>query len=237
MLNAENITIRRSPERGHIHHGWLDSFHTFSFGDYEDPRHMGFRTLRVINEDTVDPGEGFGAHPHRDMEIVTYVISGALEHKDSMGHGSVIQPGDVQKFSAGTGVVHSEYNASKTEKVHFLQIWIVPEKKGIKPAYDQLTIGDLKEDNGLTLFASYTETPGAIRMHQDVRIYRGILKKGQNRPFTMKDGRGLWFQMIKGALEIGGQKAEAGDGIAIERTSSIMMKAVTDTEFLLFDLK
>lgn len=237
MLNAENITIRRSSERGRVHHGWVESFHTFSFGDYEDPEHTGFRTLRVINEDTVDPGEGFGAHPHRDMEIITYVISGALEHKDSMGHGSVIHPGDAQKISAGTGIAHSEYNASKTEKVHFLQIWILPEKRGIKPAYDQLTINDLKEDNGLTLFAAADDSPGTIRMHQDVKIYRGLLKKGQNRPLTMKDGRGLWFQMIKGTLEIGGHTAETGDGVAVERTSSIMMKAVTDTEFLLFDLK
>lgn len=226
------ITIRRAAERGHANHGWLDTWHTFSFADYHDPRFMGFRTLRVINEDRVQAGSGFPTHGHRDMEIVTYVIEGALAHRDSMGTGSIIRPGEVQRMSAGTGVMHSEMNASESEPVHLLQIWILPERRGIEPGYEQKTIGEGRRDN-LRLIAARDGRDGAVTLHQDVEIYATIL----DGPVTheLRPDRHAWLQIVRGEMEVNGQTLKAGDGAAISDERKIALDGRA-AEALLFDL-
>ena len=220
------ITIRKSKDRGHAEHGWLDSYHTFSFADYFDPNHQNFRTLRVINEDKVMPGEGFGTHPHRDMEILTYVIEGQLKHRDSMGHEAIIKAGEIQKITAGTGITHSEFNASKTEFVHLLQIWIIPDKKGLKPSYQEETLPDTK---GLVALP--------VKFHQDVTVFRGLLSAGKPLEHKFLAGRAGWVQMVKGNMMLNGQSLTTGDGAAIEEEKKISFLGKAPAEFLLFDLK
>ena len=230
------LTIRRSHERGHANHGWLDSHHTFSFADYHDPRYMGFRTLRVINEDRVAAGKGFGTHPHRDMEIISYVLDGALEHRDSMGTGSVIRPGDVQRMSAGTGVTHSEFNHSKTEGVHFLQIWILPEARGSAPGYEQKRFEPAERQGKLRLIAARDGRDGAVTVHQDVSLYAALLAPGDTVRHAFAPGRQGWLQIARGAVKIGDATLQAGDGAAIQQTEQVEITATAATELLLFDL-
>ena len=230
------IAIRRSAERGHTNLGWLDSRHTFSFGDYRDPDHMGFRNLRVINEDRVEPGEGFGTHGHRDMEIVSYVLEGELEHKDSMGTGSVIVPGDVQRMSAGTGVTHSEYNPSDTEKVHFLQIWILPEREGMKPGYEQKSFPVEARKGRARLVASPDGRDGSVTVHTDALIYASLLDAGDDLSHELEPGRNAWLQIARGAVRLEDQRLGAGDGAAITTVSKLMIKAEKPSEILIFDL-
>jgi quercetin 2,3-dioxygenase len=231
------LTLRRSDDRGHADHGWLDSHHTFSFGDYVHPDHMGFRALRVINEDRVAAREGFPRHPHRDMEILSYVIEGSLAHADSMGTGSVIRPGDVQRMSAGTGVSHSEMNGSKTEGVHFLQIWIVPEKKGLPPGYEQKTFADTEKKDVLRRLASRDGAEGSVIVHQDVSLFGSLLSAGKTLEHGLATGRGAWVQVIRGELRVNGQTLRAGDGASIEGEPRVAMEGVApETELLLFDL-
>jgi len=189
---SNNIKVRKANERGHANLGWLNSYFTFSFADYYDPHYMGYRTLRVINDDTIDVGQGFGMHPHKDMEIVSYLIAGDLQHKDSMGHGAIIKEGNLQRITAGTGILHSEFNPSSQKKTRLLQIWILPEKKGLKPSYQELNLRDLK--NGLALIASNQEKEGVLKIHQDAQIYRGYLPEGEKADYALKQGRGLWIQ-------------------------------------------
>jgi redox-sensitive bicupin YhaK (pirin superfamily) len=230
------LTIRRAHERGHADHGWLDSHHTFSFADYHDPRFMGFRGLRVINEDRVTPAMGFPTHAHRDMEIVSYVLEGALEHKDSMGTGSVIRPGDVQRMSAGTGVRHSEYNASKTEGVHFLQIWIEPARRGIAPGYEQKTFPEADKRGKLRLVASSDGHDGSITVHADARLYAGVLEAGERVTHTVPAGRGAWVQVVRGRALVGGEALEAGDGASTNEAGAVTIEGVEAAEVLVFDL-
>jgi redox-sensitive bicupin YhaK (pirin superfamily) len=230
------MQIRPASERGHAMHGWLDSFHTFSFADYHDPEHMGFRALRVINEDRVAPGRGFGSHPHRDMEIITYVLDGALEHRDSMGTGSVIRPGDVQRMSAGTGVVHSEFNASKERPVHFLQIWILPERRGLPPSYEQRTFGEEERAGGLRLIGSPDGRDGSVTIHQDAELYASLLGEGERAAFDLREGRHAWIHVARGALEVNGERLDAGDAAAISAAGRIELHASERAELLLFDL-
>jgi len=198
-------SVRKASDRGHARHGWLESFHTFSFADYYDPAHMGFRALRVINEDRVQPAQGFGRHSHRDMEIVTYVIEGALAHGDSLGTGSVIRPGDVQRMSAGTGITHSEYNDSKSELVHFLQIWILPERAGIEPSYEQKSFPESERAGRLRLVGSRDGRDGSVRIHQDVALYAGLLAPGQSAAHELAPGRHAWLQVVRGSLSLDGK--------------------------------
>lgn len=230
------ITIRKSSERGHAMHGWLDSRHTFSFAGYQDPEHMGFGPLRVINEDRVEPGKGFAAHSHRDMEIVSYVLEGALEHRDSMGNGSVIQPGDVQMMRAGTGVTHSEYNHSKHEPVHFLQIWIVPDTAGLAPAYGQRHFSEDERRGRLRLVASSDGRDGSLQVRQDASMYASMLDAGASVKHDLAPGRRAWVQMIRGRADVGGSTLEGGDGAAIEGETSVAIRADASCELLLFDL-
>src|SRR5512139_2621040 len=209
------ITLRRSAERGYADHGWLKSFHTFSFADYYDPRHMGFGSLRVINEDRVQPGMGFGTHGHRDMEIISYVLAGALEHKDSLGNGSVIRPGDVQRMSAGTGVTHSEFNPSTSDPVHFLQIWILPERTGIVPGYEQRAFAADDMRNRLRLVASRDGRDGSVTIHQDVDVYATRLQAGAGVRYDVRAGRHLWVQTARGALVLAQHSFEAGNPAAV----------------------
>ena len=228
------ITIRRAGERGHADHGWLDTYHTFSFADYQDPDFMGFRALRVINDDRVAPGRGFGTHGHRDMEIISYVLDGALAHRDSMGTDGVIRPGEVQRMSAGTGVMHSEMNGSDREPVHFLQIWIVPERPNIPPSYEQKAFPDEERRGRLRLVASPDAGDGSVKIHQDVRLYTTLLD-GHSVTHELAPGRYGWVQVARGEAEVNGQRLQAGDGAAIadERTVTI---TGTGAEVLLFDL-
>ena len=230
------IAIRPANERLHTRIGWLDSRHTFSFGEHVDPRFMGFRALRVINEDRVAPGKGFGTHAHRDMEIISYVLEGALRHEDSMGTGSVINVGDVQRMSAGTGILHSERNASNTEPAHFLQIWLLPERTRIAPSYEQRTF-PLKDRQGrLTLIASRDSRDDSIQIHQDVDLYSALLGRGESASHALKDSRHAWVQVARGDIQINGTPLSAGDGAAITDESALELKASTDAEVLLFDL-
>ena len=230
------IRVRRSEDRGHAQHGWLDSHHTFSFADYVDPSQMGFRALRVINEDRVAPGEGFPTHAHRDMEILSYVLEGGLQHKDSLGTGSVIRPGDVQRMSAGTGVAHSEFNASRTEPVHFLQIWILPERRGIAPGYEQKHFPEDGRKGQLRLIASPTGEAGSVSIHQDVRLYSALLGPGESVTHALAPGRHAWVQVARGALKLGEQRLSAGDGAAISDERAVTLTADVPSEVLLFDL-
>ncbi len=230
------IQIRKGNNRGHANHGWLDSFHTFSFADYYDPAHMGFSVLRVINEDRVQPSAGFPTHGHRDMEIVSYVLEGALEHKDSMGNGSVIRPGDVQRMSAGTGVRHSEFNASNSELVHFLQIWIVPDRQGHAPGYEQkhFTTSDL--EGTLRLIASPDGRDGSVVIHQDARLYAAKLDNAQSTSHTLAAGRRAYLHVARGGVTVNGSTLSAGDGARIENETQILLSQGHDAEVLLFDL-
>ncbi|PKR51893.1 pirin family protein [Thalassospira marina] len=228
------ITVRKSDERGRANFGWLDSNHSFSFGHYYDRNHMGWGPLRVINEDRVIAGAGFDPHPHRDMEIISYVIDGALEHKDSIGNGSVIRPGRLQRMSAGTGIRHSEYNSSKTDPVHFLQIWIVPEEQGIAPGYEEKDIAAASND--LQLIGSRSGRDGSITIHQDVDLYTAHLSAGSSVDHTLENGRIAWLQMINGTLALGDTTLNAGDGAAIAQEDILKLQARTDIEALLFDM-
>jgi len=231
------LDIRRSSERGTADLGWLLSRHTFSFGDYYDRQHLGFGVLRVINEDRVRPGQGFGTHGHRDMEIISYVLEGALEHKDSLGTGSVIQPGDVQIMSAGTGIRHSEFNPSPTEPVHFLQIWIVPERGGIAPRYAQKRFADDDKRGTLLLVGSHDGRDGSIVIHQDVELRAALLADGERVTHALAPHRSAWLQVVRGAVDIDGERLETGDGAGIRDDGTLAMDAVADrTELLLFDL-
>ncbi len=230
------ITLRKSEERGHLNFSWLDTFHTFSFGEYHDAAHMGFRSLRVINEDRIEPGKGFGTHPHRDMEIVTYVLRGALEHRDSMGNGSVIKPGDVQRMSAGTGVTHSEFNGSDSEQVHLLQIWILPNKAGLTPSYEQKNFSSASKEGKFKLIASNDGREGSVLLHQDVSLYASLFKKGEKREFHLEAQRFAWIQVMSGELQLGAHLLKAGDGAAVEKEKNLLFEAKEDSEILLFDL-
>ena len=229
------IHIRKSEERGHFDHGWLNTYHTFSFADYYDPASMGFRSLRVINEDRVAPGGGFGTHGHRDMEIVSYVLEGALAHQDNIGQGGVIKPGDVQRMSAGTGVLHSEMNGSKVEPVHFLQIWILPERNGIKPSYEDKHFDEASRRGVLRLIAARGAQDGAVQINQDVQIYSALLDDGASVTHDFADKRHGWLQVARGEIELNGQKLVAGDGAAISEEKSVTISG-KGAEVLLFDL-
>jgi hypothetical protein len=230
------IQVRHSHERGHADHGWLDSRHTFSFADYHDPQFMGFGPLRVINEDRVQPGQGFGTHGHRDMEIISYVLEGALAHEDSLGNGSVIRPGDVQRMTAGTGVRHSEFNHSPSELVHFLQIWLIPETQGLAPSYDERTFGDDEKRGTLRLIAARDGRDGAVVVHQDVDLYAALLEPGEELSFTPRAARRIWVQVARGAVDMNGQPLEAGDGAALLDEPKITLRGTEPAEILLFDM-
>jgi len=230
------IRLRPSHERGHANHGWLDSYHTFSFADYYDPNHTGFRHLRVINEDRVQPGGGFGAHSHRDMEILTYVLEGALEHRDSMGNGSVIRPGEVQRMSAGTGVSHSEYNHSKTEPVHLLQIWIVPEQRGLEPSYEQRSFRIDEKRGALCLIAARDGRDGAVTLHQDVDLFAALLARGERVEHRLKPARHAWVQVARGGVTLNDTVLQEGDGAAVSDEAGLGILANEASEILLFDL-
>jgi redox-sensitive bicupin YhaK (pirin superfamily) len=227
------IRVRKAEERGHFDHGWLNTYHTFSFADYHDPDFMGFRSLRVINEDRVQPGQGFGTHGHRDMEIISYVLEGELGHRDSMGTGSVIRPGEVQRMSAGTGVMHSEKNASD-ELVHFLQIWILPERQGITPGYEQKAFPSSERGGRLRLVASHDGRDSSLTIHQDVDLYTTTLRSGGSVSFDFRPNRYGWAQVTRGSVSLNGQQLDAGDGAAIENEQKLTIAG--DGEMLLFDL-
>jgi len=230
------IEIRRSVERGLADHGWLRSFHSFSFADYHDPAHMGFGPLRVINEDRVEPGRGFGAHGHRDMEIVSYVLEGSLAHRDSMGNGSVLKPGDVQRMSAGTGVTHSEYNGSQTEPVHFLQIWIEPEARGIAPGYEETHIGPEEKRGRLRLIASPDGREGSVTLHQDASLYASLLDGDEAVQFRQRPGRRTYVHVVRGSARVNGRALEAGDALKIDGEDEVRVDGARSAELLLFDL-
>jgi redox-sensitive bicupin YhaK (pirin superfamily) len=230
------ITLRKAADRFHTRAGWLDSWHTFSFADHYDPEHMGFGTLRVINDDTVQPGEGFGTHSHRDMEILTYVLQGALAHRDSSGGGGVIRPGDVQRMSAGTGVAHSEYNASKTEPVHFLQIWIVPERTGVQPGYEQKSFPAPDRTGKLRLLASGDGRDGSVKINQDAKVYGALLGKGERVSLELQPGRRAWVHLARGALDLNGEKLGTGDGASSSDERKLALGATAPSEVLVFDL-
>ena len=231
------IKIRRADERGHANYGWLDTYHTFSFNTYHDERFMGFRSLRVINEDKVLAGQGFGTHGHRDMEIISYVVSGALAHKDSTGGEEILRPHEVQRMTAGTGIRHSEYNPQKDEDVHFLQIWILPEKENLTPGYEQTLFSAESKKGKLKLVASRAGTDGSVKINQDVAMYASILDKTDEVSYELAEDRHGWIQVIKGSLEINGEFLNASDGAAISNENLLEIKALEDeTEFLLFDL-
>ncbi|WP_242360456.1 pirin family protein [Anaeromyxobacter sp. SG17] len=230
------ITIRRSEARGHFDHGWLDTRHTFSFADYHDPGHMGFRTLRVINEDRVAPGQGFGTHGHRDMEILSYVLSGRLAHRDSMGTGSTIGPGEVQRMTAGTGVLHSEFNGSDSEPVRFLQIWILPERRGLLPGYEQKQFPEEERRGRLRLVASHDGADGSVTIHQDARVYAALLEAGERAVLPLQAGRHAWVQVVRGTLRLGDETLAAGDGAALSDEREVGLEGVEAAEVLVFDL-
>lgn len=230
------ITIRRSNDRGDANHGWLKSKHTFSFADYYDPRHMGFGALRVINEDRIEGGTGFGTHGHRDMEIISYVIDGALEHKDSMGTNTVIKPGEVQRMSAGTGIRHSEMNHVRDHQTHFLQIWIMPEKNGTEPGYDQKSFANDFSSGDLILVGSRDGRNGSVQIHQDVNMYAAKSPVAGQKVLNTNSERYIWIQVIKGAVTVNGNELSFGDGAGLTQTESIQLKWVEGSEFIIFDL-
>ncbi len=229
------ITLRKSEERGRADHGWLKTYHTFSFSSYFDPKHTKFRSLRVINEDWIKSGKGFGTHPHENMEIITYIIEGQLEHKDSMGNGSVIRKGELQRMTAGSGITHSEFNPS-TEETHLLQIWISPERAGLKPSYEQRDFTDLRQPNQLTVLASQCGKNDSLTVHQDMLLHGGLLEAGRQIEYPIPVDRHAWIQVVKGAVVIKGTDLEAGDGCAIAEEKLITIAADEASEFLLFDL-
>ena len=230
------ITVRRSEDRGAANFGWLDSKHTFSFGSYMDPDHMGFGPLRVINEDRVKPGTGFDTHGHRDMEIISYVLEGALEHKDSIGTGSVIRPGEVQRMSAGSGIRHSEYNHSKEDPVHFLQIWIIPDEDGIEPGYEQKAFADEEKRGRFRLVASPDGSDGSVKLHQDVRLFAGLFDKDETASLPVTSDRYVWAQIARGEVIVNGTPLSAGDGLALRDVTSVDVTGVNDAEVLVFDM-
>lgn len=230
------IKVRPSEERGHENYQWLDTFHTFSFNTYYDPRYMGFRQLRVINEDRVEPGRGFGTHSHRDMEIITYVLEGALAHQDSIGTSSVIRPGEVQRMSAGTGVSHSEYNHSPTEPVHFLQIWIEPERKNLEPGYEQRAYPAAERQGELRLIASRDARENSLTVHQNVELYDALLTENEEITHPLEEGRGAWLQIVSGEVTVNGTALKQGDGAAISDEPSLKIVGAKSSEILLFDL-
>ena len=230
------ILVRKSNDRGHADHGWLDTRFTFSFSDYYDPQHVQFRTLRVMNDDRIAGGGGFPTHPHRDMEIVTYVLEGALAHKDSMGNGSVIKPGDVQYMSAGTGVAHSEFNASDSETAHLYQIWMFPDRQGYKPAYDQKHFTDADKRGKLRLVVSPDGRDGSVQIRQDNKLYATVLAPGESVEHALKPARHAYVQVARGSVTLNGEPLEAGDGAAISAEKSLQLTGVNDAEVLLFDL-
>jgi redox-sensitive bicupin YhaK (pirin superfamily) len=230
------IQVRKSGDRGKVNMGWLDSRHTFSFGHYFDPDHMGFGNLRVINEDRVQPGKGFGTHGHQDMEIISYVIDGGLEHRDSMGNGSVIRPGDVQRMTAGTGVQHSEFNHSDDDLVHFLQIWILPEEKGLEPGYEEKHFEREDKLDRLRLVGSRDGRDGSVKIHQDVDLYASVPGAGTTLTHRFSDGRHGWLQVVRGSVSFNGITLDAGDGAAITEVGAASIEATSDTEILLFDM-
>lgn len=230
------LTVRKSSERGHLNFGWLDTFHTFSFGDYQDPRHMGFRSLRVINDDRVAPAMGFDTHPHKDMEIITYVLEGALAHRDSLGSEGVIKPGEVQVMTAGKGIRHSEFNGSKTQQVHLLQIWIRPAAAGLPPAYAQKEFPREKRLNRLQAVASPDERDGSLKINQDAVVYATILEKGKSVEHTLAAGRHAWVQVGKGEVEVNGVKLGTGDGVSVSEEKALKIVGSGESELLVFDL-
>ena len=229
------MQIRRSEERGHADYGWLDSHHTFSFASYYDPEHMGFRDLRVINDDRVRGGQGFGTHPHRDMEIISYVVEGELEHRDSMGNGSVIRPGDVQRMRAGTGVTHSEYNHSQTNTLRFLQIWVLPEERGLEPGYEQKFFGDERRGK-LRLVASPNGAEGSVQIAQDAKMYASVLADGERVVHTLTVGRHAWLQVVRGNVTVNGVELAEGDGVSFDETTAISVTSAGESELILLDL-
>lgn len=230
------IRVRKAEERGHADHGWLDTYHTFSFAGYQDPEHVHFRTLRVMNEDVVQPGQGFGTHPHRDMEIVTYVLEGALEHKDSMGNGEVLRAGEFQRMSAGTGITHSEFNPSATEPVHLYQIWLFPESKGIEPSYEQKQFPVSEQQNQLRLVASPEAEAGSLRIHQDARVYLSQIEAEKTVTYEMAEGRHAWLQVLRGSVLLNDVALDLSDGAAVSDTRNLKIQATDDAEIMLFDL-
>lgn len=230
------ITIRRAADRGHANHGWLDTYHTFSFGTYRDSQHVHFRSLRVMNEDFVAPGQGFGTHPHENMEIVTYVLEGALEHEDSMGNGEVLHPGEFQRMSAGTGITHSEFNPSPTEPVHLYQIWIFPERHGIEPSYEQKRFDERERRNRLRLVASPDAADGSLLIHQDAKIFLSSLDAGKQLTHELAERRYAWLQVLRGQVALNGQVLQTSDGAAISDERQLIIEASNEAEVMLFDL-
>lgn len=230
------LTIRNADERGTANMGWLNSRHTFSFGHYFDPSHMGFGPLRVINEDRVQPGEGFPPHGHQDMEILSYVLSGALEHKDNIGNGSVILPGDLQRMSAGTGIQHSEYNASKENLVHFLQIWIIPDTQGIAPGYEQISFDDDDKRGKFRLIGSRDGRDGTVTIHQDVNLHATLLSEGESASYELGDNRKAWLQVARGTARLNGEQLGTGDGVAVDGPAALTLEGTSEAEVLLFDM-
>jgi quercetin 2,3-dioxygenase len=230
------LVLRKGTDRGHFNHGWLDTYHTFSFGDYYDPAHMGFRALRVINEDRVAPGAGFGMHGHRDMEIVTCVLSGALEHKDSLGHGEVLRPGELQHMTSGRGIRHSEFNPSASEPTHLYQIWLLPREAGLPPAYSQKAFDPAGRVGQWQMVASPDGADGSLKIQQDARIYLATADAGGELNFALPDGRHAWLQVLRGAVEVGGHSLTAGDATAASSEAQLLVKALEPSELMLFDL-
>ena len=230
------IAVRHAADRGHADHGWLDARHTFSFAGYRDPDHMGFRQLRVMNEDRVQPGRGFGTHPHNDMEIVTYVLEGALEHRDSMGNGEILRPGEFQRMTAGTGIEHSEFNPSDTDPVHLYQIWLYPRERGLPPGYEQKTFPLSERRNRFRLVASLDGADGSLTIQQDARIFLSTLDSGQSLRHELAPHRGAWLQVLRGAVDLNGTHLSTSDGAAVTAEQSLELVTTTDAEVMLFDL-
>jgi redox-sensitive bicupin YhaK (pirin superfamily) len=230
------IQVRDAAGRGHFDHGWLDTYHTFSFGAYYDPARMGFRSLRVINDDRVQPGQGFGMHGHRDMEIVTYVLDGALAHQDSMGNGSILRAGEWQRMTAGTGIRHSEFNPSDKERVHFYQIWLLPRREGLQPSYEQLAVAEEEKRGRFRLVASPDGVGGSLTIHQDARLYLASLLPGEGVAHEIEPGRAAWLQVLRGSVNVLGNDLAAGDGVAVTDESAVSVRAGVPSEVLLFDL-
>ena len=230
------IQVRKASDRGHANHGWLNTYHTFSFSTYQDPQHVRFRSLRVMNEDWVAAGQGFGTHPHNDMEIVTYVLEGALEHRDSMGNGEVLRPGEFQRMSAGTGITHSEFNPSTTEPTHLYQIWLFPEQKGITPSYEQKRFDESGRLNRLQLVASRDATEGSLLIHQDARIYLSRIETNKTVTLELNANRHAWLQVLRGSVTLNSEPLQTSDGAAVSGESKLEIQATTDAEIMLFDL-